>query len=976
MLGLLAGVIAFLTVAGWFVSLYTQYLWFDSVGYTRVFSTEIWTRVWMFVAIGGVMAIWAGANLFVAYRFRPDSVPHTPEQQSMERYRSLLEPRIGWWIAGVALIVGGFAGVSAQNRWQQYLLFANSREFGRTDPIFDVDAGFYVFELPFWQYLTGVGFTLVVVGIIAALGAHYLYGAVRMSGRGERITTAARVHLSILIGLFVLLKAVAYYLDRFALTLQENDVTNLTGGGYTEITALLPAKEILIVVAVMAAVAVVVFSNFYARSLLVPGMALGLVLLSAIAIGGIYPFAIKQIEVKPNVPQAEGDYVQHTIEGTLYGYALEGTVNDDEHKYNITVNGNADPNVVADDENTRPYLRLLDPSIVSDTFTQMQQAKGFHDFNGKLDIDRYTDADGNVRDYVVGVRELNPSKFNEDQQDWTVRHTRYTHGYGFVAAPTTRVVCDGRPYFVSGSLTNLSDEGDEAVDNECRAAKDFIDIERPEIYFGELNNDYAIVGIPDGSEPREYDRPAQGTTSEDGAEGDEKVQGEDTYVTYDGTGGVDVSSLWRRAVYAWEFGAMQFLLSDVFNENSKLLYDRNPRQRVEKVAPFLTVDSDPYPVVVDGRIKWVLDAYTSSASFPYSEVTDFGDSTSDSYSGQGTVNQSNKPVNYLRNSVKATVDAYDGTVELYEYDETDPILKVWNSAFGGIVQPRDETPEELVEHFRYPVDQFKLQRDVLQRFHVTDARTFIDATDVWEAPDDPTSSDGVAQPPYYVLAQLPEQDNPEFQLTTTFSPRQRSNALAGVLSGYYDADGNPVLNLYEIGASGSNLIESPAQVHQTLTGSQDVAEDLKLWNQEGSKVRFGNLLTLPLGNGILNVEPVYLERESASGGTGLPRLQKVMVSYGNLYAYENTLEDAIASLVAQYTGTPTPEDPEDPEEPGDEPEEPADEVSPEVKAALEKIDKAIADLRQAQSDGDFEAQGKALADLDAAMKEYDEAMGR
>lgn len=346
-LGGLVAVIALLTVGGWLTGLYTSYLWYDSVGYTGVFSTLVWTRVLMFSVFGVALALWTAANLWVAYRFRPDAVPHTPEQQSMERYRNAIAAKVGWVIGGLGALVGVFAGISAQGRWQEWLLFFNSQKFGVTDPEFDVDAGFYVFELPFWRYLVGVGFTMVVIGIIAALGAHYLYGAVRLSGRGERVTPAARWHLSILVGLFVLLKAVAYYLDRYGLTLEDSASVGVTGGGYTEMTALLPAKNILILVSVLAAITVVVFSNYYARSLVIPGTALGLVLVSAIALGGVYPYFVNEFSVTPNVPAKEGEYVSRTIEGTRYAYGMADLKTE---PYKAT--GNADPNQMNDDPGT------------------------------------------------------------------------------------------------------------------------------------------------------------------------------------------------------------------------------------------------------------------------------------------------------------------------------------------------------------------------------------------------------------------------------------------------------------------------------------------------------------------------------------------------------------------------------------------------------------------------------------------------
>ncbi|HIV59053.1 MAG TPA: UPF0182 family protein [Candidatus Stackebrandtia faecavium] len=980
-IGLVAAAVVLFALGSAFVGLYTRYLWFDSIGYTSVMSTLIWSKVLLFIIFGAVTGLWTAAMLYIAYRFRPDSVPHTPEQQGMERYRSALNPRIGLWIGLVSGFVGIIAGMSAQSNWQQWLLFTNAKDFGRKDPEFGLDVGFYVFKLPFYEYIIGVGFTLVAIGIVAALAGHYIYGAVRMSGRGERITSAARWHLSLLVGGFLVLKAVAYYFDRFALTLENNDVTNLTGGGYTEMTALLPAKEILIFVAVLAAIAVVVFSNSFARSLVIPGMALGLVVVSAIALGGIYPAVVKSVSVTPNAPAKEAKYVQYTMDGTMYAYGMG-----DLQRENVDLkSASADALQDSAESGTVQHTRLMDPSIVSDTFTQRQQARGFHDFNEKLDVDSYTDKDGNVQDYVVGVRELNPSKFNDSQQDWTVRHTIYTHGYGLVAA-TANEVCDSGPYFESGSLRELQtgegEEGDsaDASPTSCRSNSDFVDIERPQIYFGELNDDYAIVGVPDGDKPREYDHPAQGTTTED--EGADEVEEDgDAYVTFEGDTGVDVSSMGRKLAYAWEFGELKFLLSEQFNENSQLLYNRTPRERVKQVAPFLTMDSDPYPTVVDGKIKWVMDGYTTSNAFPYSNSLNLQDAASDSYTNAGASQQANEDINYMRNSVKATVDAYTGEVELYQFGDEDPLLDVWNAAFDGVVKPESAIPDDLQQHLRYPVDHFKVQRHLLQRFHVESAEDFINGSKVWQAPNDPTQKD-TSLPPYYVVAAYPGQDAEHFQLTSNFAPKRRDNVLASMMTGRYDENNKPILTLYELGGS---QVESTGQVHQQMTSSPAVTEDRKSYEQQDLKVQWGNLLSLPVGNNIMYVEPMYVRQETSSG-TALPLLRGVLVSYGGKIGYgpyldsEGNQQDgfvtAVGSVVSQLTGDDDAgDDDAGDDDQGDGQGDGQGEVPQAVQDALDAIDAAMAKLDKAVDDGDLAAQGEALQELDSAMQQYKEAKG-
>ncbi|GLZ81990.1 UPF0182 protein [Actinorhabdospora filicis] len=945
-LGLLVGLIALLTATGWMVGIWTDYLWYDEVGFTKVFSTTLRTRAVLFAVFGLAMASWVVLNLWLAHRFRrPAAQLSSPDQQVLDRYRRALSPRLRLWTILLGAVVGLFTGLAAQDHWQDWLLFSNAQDVGVTDPQFGKDIGFYLFDYPFWTYLLSVAFTATVIALIGALGAHYLYGSIRLSGRGERITTAARIHISSLIALFVLLKAVAYWMDRYGLVIAENDVTGLTGGGYTEMNALLFAKEILIFVAIIGAVAVVLFSNGFGKTMLWPACAIGLVVVSAIAIGGIYPYAVKSISVAPNVPAKEGRYVQWSIDATRDAYGMDGVQPVDS---GVTANGDA--TALGTDKLTVPNVRLLDPSIVADIFSQKQQARGFHGFPDKLDVDRYKTADGELRDYIVGVRELSPDKYSEQQKNWTIRHTELTHGYGFVAAPANQICGEGEPYFVSGFLNT------DQVAANCRSAAEEIKVDRPQIYYGELMTDYAVVGVPDGAQPKEFDHPS--------ASGDAKT-------TYAGSGGVEMDSLWNRMLYAWEFRETKFLLSEEFNENSKLLYVRNPMDRVAKVAPFLTLDGDPYPAVVDGKVVWILDGYTTSATYPYSDKVDLESASKDTLTGTGTTAQAGREVNYVRNSVKATVDAYDGTVSLYSWDDADPVLKAWNAAFGGIVKPKAEIPKSLADHFRYPEDLFKIQRDLLQRFHVTDAATFIGGNQAWETPVDPAKPDG-KQPPYYVVANYPGQTGAQFQLTSTMSPRTRGSVTSGLLSAYYDAENKPKLQLYTV----KEELSSSLQTHQNLTSLPEVVSDLRLFETNKTTVEYGNMLALPVGNGVLYVEPLYLRQQAAgTNGVSLPQMRKVLVAYGKFNAYADTLPDALQSIIKQYTtGTGTPPPTTDPgttpppttTNPGKD--------DPAVTAAVEKMNKAIEDLRTAQKNGDFKAQGEALAALDAAIKEYDAAV--
>lgn len=949
-IAVVSAVLILLTVLGRLVDLWTDWLWFSEVKYTSVFGGLLRTKILLFLLFGLGMAAFIGANLYLAYRLRPLLRTHSVEQHALERYRMLLTPRIGLWISLVAGFVGLFAGLSAQGHWQQWLLFWNGGSFGVKDPEFGVDVGFYVFDYPFWRYLLDVGFTATALAVIGSVAVHYLYGGVRLQGMGDRMTTGARAHLTGLVAFFVLLKAVAYYLDKRGLLLDFNSGTDLWGAGYTDINAVLPAKEILTYISIVVAVAILIFSNTGPRNLVWAGASLALLGISAVAIGGIYPAVVQQFTVKPNIRDKEADYIARTIEATRGAYGLK-----DVERTPYTAQTLTPPASLAKDQTVVPTIRLLDPAVVNDTYTQFQQIRAFYDFNDKLDVDRYT-IDGKVQDYVVGVREINYSKLSGQQTNWQNRHTVFTHGYGFVAAPANRVVaeCGGQPYFVSGFLG----ESSGGADQRCTSPTELIKVSQPRIYYGELSpgDDYVVVGKKTGSttDP-EFDRPS----------GDSEV-----HFTYDGVGGVPVSSFGRRLLYALHFRQGNFLLSDVFNENSKVLYIRDPRERVERVAPFLALDGDPYPAVVGGKVVWILDGYTTSATYPYSQRVDLREVTNDALTGAGTAFQVKQNINYIRNSVKATVDAYDGTVTLYAFDDTDPILKAWNKAFGGeLIKPKGAIPVELASHFRYPEDLFKVQRDLFSRFHVSDPREFNSAQNFWQVPEDPArGGSGLKQPPYFLLTQFPGEESQRFQLTSALTPNRRQN-LSALLTGAI-TDGQPKLELLEL--PGDNRIPGPGQAQQNMTNDADVRREINFLQGSGAQAQvvYGNLLSLPFGGGMLYVQPVFVK--SSNVDNAFPLLKLVLVNYGNTVAYAGSLPAAINSLIdkagqAPPTGNPPPDQNQPPT---------SGTTNPEMAAAAARIQTAIDKLHAAQAASDFVAIGNALKELEDAVKAFQAAQSR
>ncbi|MEW2331120.1 UPF0182 family protein [Micromonospora chersina] len=943
-IGVLIGVFVFFTLLGWGVNAWTDWLWFDEVRYTQVFTGVLATRLLLFLVIGLGMAAIVAGNLWLAYRVRPQLRPHSAEQATLERYRMLLSPRLGTWIALASAVIGLFAGLSAQSRWSQWLLFRNGGSFGVKDPEFGIDVGFYVFQLPFWRYLLGVGFTAVVLALLGALAVHYIFGGVRLQGVGDRMTNAARAHLSSLVAVFVVLKAIAYVLDQRAMLLEYNEGAKLYGAGYADINALLPAKEILAWIAVVVAVAIIVFSNAWMRNLVWPGIALALLGVSAVAIGGIYPWAVQTFEVKPSARDKEAPYIERSIEATRAAFGLTGTKSAGYAADNLIP-----PASLATDTSVVQNVRLLDPQLVSETYTQLQQVRGFYDFGPKLDIDRYANA-GKTSDYVVGVREINYGELPNN--NWINRHTVYTHGYGLVGAPANQVVCGGQPYFVSGFLGEKAQEA-------CSSQAEQIPAQQPRIYYGERMeaDDYAIVGQT-GDRNVEFDRPTS--------------TGGEQYYTYTGEGGVEIGSFTRRLLYAIKEQESNFLLSEAVNDDSKLLYVRNPRDRVEKVAPFLTLDGDPYPAVVNGRVLWIIDGYTTAATYPYADRVNLQAETADELTGRGTFQLARENVNYIRNSVKATVDAYDGTVKLYQFDDSDPVLKAWNKAFGGeLVLPKGDIPPELAEHFRYPADLFKVQRNLLTKFHVTDPGDFYSGQDFWQVPNVPDAPDsGQKQPPYYLFTQFPGQESPRFQLTAAVTPNGRQN-LAALVSGSY-VDGRPQLEVLEL--PDQTRISGPTQVHQQMTNNGDIRQQLNLLSSNQAQVQYGNLLSLPFADGMLYVEPVYVK---SSNQDAYPLLQKVLLSYGDGGSYvvlANNLSDGIKQLVEQgkraAAGSPPPSTGDNPPTTGG--------TSPpvltgELAEAAGKVQSAIAEVKAAQASGDFERYGRALKALDEAMAAFQQA---
>lgn len=924
------GVLAVLGMAfTMFAGFWTDWLWYRSVNYSSVFTTTLWTKIGLFFVFGLLMALAVGFNIWLAHRLRPPLSAMSMEQQNLDRYRMGIAPYKKWLLLGITSLIGLIAGASASGQWRTWLMWVNGVPFNQKDPQFHLDVAFYAFDLPWYRFLLGFGFATAILSLIAAALTHYLYGGLRITSPGARATAAATSHLSVLIGTFVALKAVAYWLDRYGLAVKSSDfkaTDNWTGLRYVDANAYLPAKTILFCIAVICAL--LFFATLWRRTWQLPLIGFGLMVLSAILIGGLYPAIVQKFQVQPNEQAKEAPYVNKNLEATRQAYGIDDAKVTDYSGVSKT----EDKTTLRDDVDATASIRIMDPNVVSPTFQQLQQIRNYYSFPTNLDVDRYSEK-GKDQDTVIGLRELNLNGIPKN--NWINDHFRYTHGYGVVAAKGTQVDAEGRPVFTESDLPSKGELGTY----------------QQRVYYGEKTSEYSIVGGPQ----KEIDY------SDD--------SGEKTY-SYKAKSGVNLANPVNRAAYAVAFSEPQILYSGAIGEGSRILYNRTPKERVEAVAPWLTIDGDAYPAVVNGKIQWIVDAYTTTNGYPYASRTTLGSSTADSLTAtnnsRAVVAQQNQ-VNYIRNSVKATVDAYTGEVKLYQWDTEDPVLKTWMKAFPGTVESKSDISKDLMAHLRYPQDLFKVQRELLTRYHVEDADTFLSGSEVWQVPDDPTNKSGNAVPPYYQSLKMPDQQAQAFSLTTTFTPNGRDN-LSAFMSVDAEAGTSDYGKIRVLKLPTSTTVNGPKQVQSQFNSEQDIAEQIRLLQGGDSEVEYGNLLTVPLDGGLLYVEPVYVR----GGGLKYPLLRKVLVTYGGNTAFEDTLDQALNKVFGAEGATTEPPPP--PDEGDTTP--PPTSTNPTVQEALNDAQEAFDAGQEALKKGDWEAYGRAQDDLQDALQRAEDAQAK
>ncbi len=928
-------------VVGFFVfaGLYADWLWYEQLGFLNVLTTQ-WVASAVMFGIGFLaMAIPVWISIEVAFRWRP---VYAKLSSQLDRYQQVIEPLRRLAMYGIPAVLGLFAGVATSSSWKPALEWLNRTPAGITEPQFGLDVSFYLFELPFYRAILAFASAVVLISILAALATSYLYGALRFNGREVRISRSARIQLAVMGAVYLALQAVSIWLDQYATLATSTSTDLITGAGFADVTAVIPGRAILAGIAAVVAVLFIVTAIIGRWRLPIVGTAL--LIVSAILIGGVYPWIVQRFQVDPSARTVEAEYIQRNIEATRAAYGVSDVVETPYRAHTDT-----EPGALRNDAETTANIRILDPALVTDAFAQLEQIKQYYQFAPHLDVDRYT-IDGKSQDTVIAVRELNQAGIGSSS-NWVNDHIVYTHGFGIVAAYGNQRTVDGLPEFIEHGIPSTGDLGDF----------------QPRVYFGETSPDYSIVGAPEGASPAELDYPSGTEESSQNAQ-----------FTYDGDGGPKLDDIFKKLIFAIKFQSEQILLSSDVNDKSQILYDRDPLTRVQKVAPYLTLDTDPYPAIVDGKIVWIVDGYTTSDQYPYSRVEQLSNAIADTYTP--TPLFAVDDINYIRNSVKATVDAYTGEVTLYAWDDTDPILKTWQKIFPTTIVPMSAMSPELMSHVRYPSDLFKVQRAILGTYHVTDPGSWFQSDDAWITPPDPTQSAASArlQPPYYLTMKVPGASSSAFTLYTTYIPKESGDNARSILTGYLavnaDAGSTPGTISPDYGKftlltlPKAETVPGPGQVQNNFNSDPIVSTELNLLSQGSTNVIKGNLLTLPVGGGLLYVQPVYIQ---STGETSYPLLKKILVAFGDKIAFESTLDAALDSIFGGDSGA-SAGDNETPEEPGteepgaEEPSGPTENAA--LEAALKDAAAALKEREAAYAANDLVAAAQADKKLQDALE--------
>ena len=846
---------------------YTDFLWFDEVGFTSVWRGVLGAKVLLAAVFTAAFLVVMWTSLTIADRVAPRFRPVGPEDELVQRYREAVGPHAGAVRAGVSAVFALIFGLGVSAQWNSWLLFRNHVAFGVNDRQFDKDIGFYVFRLPFLSFLVDWVLVALIIVTFVTLVAHYLNGGIRLAQTAaERVTPAVKAHVSVLLGVIALTKAAGYYLQRFELSVSSRGPVD--GPTYTDVRAQLPAIRLLIFISIIAAL--LFLANIFIKGWLLPGIAVGLWLLLSVLVGGIIPASVQRFTVSPAENRKERPYIARNIAATRQAYAIDAV---EEKSFSYSENLTS-ADLTANAETIR-NVRLWDPRFVQRTYQKLQEIRSYYSFDD-VDVDRYV-VDGQLTQTIMSARELNPS---EVPSQWVNQRLGFTHGFGALLSPANAVTGDGKPTFL---IKDIPPQGSP-------------EIKEPRIYYGENNNSYAIVR----SKHAEVDfQSAAGRT--------------ETH-TYGGKGGVEMSSLPRRLAFALRFGDANPLISNLVTPTSRAMYVRHIGERVRKAAPFLQYDHDPYPIILNGRIVWVQDAYTVTSRYPYSQRAVGTGQLHDGSDLRGMA------FNYIRNSVKVTTDAYDGTMKFYVTDPKDPIIRAYQRAFPALFTSASVMPSELRDHLRYPEDLFSVQTNMYGRYHISDPDDFYNASDAWDVSQDPGSgriqgaATAAAQPATpaptaatavpvsqttrmdaaYMLLRLPGEESTSFLILRPFVPTSRGGEKQQNLTAFMTAksDPNSYGRLQAFVMPRGVQIDGPALINSRALADAEIAQELSLLDQRGSRVLQGNVLVIPIKDSLLYIRPIYVEAEA----NAIPEMRKVIVVYGPRAVMADTLQDALRQL--------------------------------------------------------------------------------
>ena len=829
-------VVAFVLVS-FLRSVYTDLLWFGELGFTDVYLRVLFTRISLFVGGAILFGLFLGISLFFANR-----VSRGPEEVPLpQATREFLKGLIFWGTIGGVLLLSVVFGSLAANQWEIFLKAASGVSFGLTDPVFSKDASFYVFSLPVFDFLQGWLLGASIVILLASLGLYFVRFSFR--GVGFLITPGLKVHVSIVAAVIMLVLGLGHWVDRWGLLLSEQGI--VFGVSYSDDYARQHALSFLTVIAFASSLLILVNGYIRGIRLLVGGVALWIV--AAIVLGNLWPFAVQRFTVNPNEFTKEKKYIERNIDFTREGFGLGQVA---VQSYDVEPSLTSE--MIAESPGTIANVRLWDQDPLSDVYRFEARIRPYYGFED-VDVDRYV-VDGRYRQVMLAAREVNLDEIAEgdpDSQTWINKRLRYTHGFGIAMSPVTEFTPDGTPEFFANDLPA---GGVIAVRSQSQTTEPETVIDEPRVYYGEKTTDYVLVNT---------------NTAELDYQAGEGLQS----INYEGTGGVRVGRFLRRLAYAWQFTDLNILITGEITDQSRVQYRREIQERVSTVAPFLLLDEDPYIVAAEGRLFWVQDAYTSTDHYPYSDPNPLG-------------------FNYIRNSVKVTIDASDGTLRFYVWDPSDPLVRTYQRIFPSLFVSKDAMPPSLQAHMRYPQDLFGFQAAKYLKYHMDDPEDFYNLEDIWSIPNEKFGQSGELQAvdPYYVIMKIPGEEREEFVLLLPYNRNPTNPILAGWLAARNDGANYGQLVAFTFPKE--RQVDGPEQIEARIDIDQSISEWFTLRCQEGSFCIRGNLLVVPLGGSLLYVEPVYLQAE----GIDFPQLKGVILASGEKVVMEDSLEEALVSL--------------------------------------------------------------------------------